>query len=320
MSRKKSTKEYIEDAIQAHGDRYDYTLTVYDGKDKDITFLCRRCGLKCTQNAGNHIHQKQGCRACSYVDRGAARLLTRDAFIASARERHLDGYDYSYVTQDLPDGQFALVRLICNRCGRLIVKTAKAHLRGEGCKLCNLAPAAAARRRTFKRFLTQAHEAHGDAFDYSMVRGPHVATRSKIRIICRECVTPFEATVGSHLYLKEGCPRCSCQSSVREREWLDAHNVPVEGRHARIRGTRLKADAVVGNTVYEFYGAYYHGDPRHGPPEQYNSRSNKTYVELYDATIARQSMIEGLGYNVLFVWELDWLDGKLLSERHPMWP
>jgi hypothetical protein len=59
------------------------------------------------------------------------------------------------------------------------------------------------------------------------------------------------------------------------------------------------------NTVYEFHGTIYHGDPR-----VCNSNDSNylgfNYGELYQKTINRENEIKNLGYNLIIVWEYDW--------------
>lgn len=62
-------------------------------------------------------------------------------------------------------------------------------------------------------------------------------------------------------------------------------------------------------------------DPRYGNYDTVNTRVGSTYLQLYDATIARHLELERMGYEVKFVWEIDWRAGQTFSERHPeRWP
>lgn len=56
------------------------------------------------------------------------------------------------------------------------------------------------------------------------------------------------------------------------------------------------------NTVYEFNGSYWHGNPDYYDAEQYNTRKNMTFGELYEATITREKMIKSMGYNLVSKW------------------
>jgi len=60
------------------------------------------------------------------------------------------------------------------------------------------------------------------------------------------------------------------------------------------------------NTVYEFYGDYYHGNPKKYGADEYNKTCKKTQGELYDLTMKREQMIISLGFNFVCIWECDW--------------
>ena len=58
------------------------------------------------------------------------------------------------------------------------------------------------------------------------------------------------------------------------------------------------------NTVYEFHGNVYHGNPRlFDDDEKCHPFNNKTAKELYDATIVREDNLRKMGYNLIVMWE-----------------
>ncbi len=59
------------------------------------------------------------------------------------------------------------------------------------------------------------------------------------------------------------------------------------------------------NTVYEFYGDYWHGNPNVFDSCEINKTINKTYGELYDMTKKREEIIISCGYNLKTIWESD---------------
>lgn len=73
------------------------------------------------------------------------------------------------------------------------------------------------------------------------------------------------------------------------------------GRMARVDGFCQET-----NTVYEFYGDYYHGNPKKYNSEEYNKKVKKTHGELYENTIKREQAIKSLGFNVVCIWESDY--------------
>lgn len=79
-----------------------------------------------------------------------------------------------------------------------------------------------------------------------------------------------------------------------------------EGEY-QIPGTKLKADGYCQetNTIYEFYGDYWHGNPLKYHSNRLNITLNKSMGELYQKTIEREHLIKSLGYNLITIWESD---------------
>ena len=73
--------------------------------------------------------------------------------------------------------------------------------------------------------------------------------------------------------------------------------------------TRYKADGycVETNTVYEFHGDCFHGNPDIFSPTDCPNfyRPELTAAELYATTIVRENEIKALGYNLVVMWEND---------------
>ena len=60
---KKTTSEFIEQAIKIYGDLYDYSLVEYVGNKKPVTIICKKHGpFKKYPNA--HIYKHEGCSKC----------------------------------------------------------------------------------------------------------------------------------------------------------------------------------------------------------------------------------------------------------------
>lgn len=77
-----------------------------------------------------------------------------------------------------------------------------------------------------------------------------------------------------------------------------------------IPNTRYRVDGYCSenNTVYEFHGDCFHGNPDVFAPEEYcHPFNNKTAGELYSATKHRENEIISLGYNLVVVWESDYM-------------
>lgn len=68
------------------------------------------------------------------------------------------------------------------------------------------------------------------------------------------------------------------------------------------------------NTIYEYMGCYWHGhDPKYCKSKtkyianDINKTSKKTYGQLYRETMTRISQLKELKYNVIVMWECNYL-------------
>jgi hypothetical protein len=66
----KDTATFIQAARERHGDKYDYSQTVYAGSQKPITIGCIKCGPVTLSQAGSHYRKRKacGCRRCERME------------------------------------------------------------------------------------------------------------------------------------------------------------------------------------------------------------------------------------------------------------
>lgn len=67
--RKLTQEEFIAKAISVHGDKYDYSSSLYVNYKTDVLIRCNRCGKVFPQTPQSHLTGK-GCRACAMKDVG----------------------------------------------------------------------------------------------------------------------------------------------------------------------------------------------------------------------------------------------------------
>lgn len=60
------------------------------------------------------------------------------------------------------------------------------------------------------------------------------------------------------------------------------------------------------NTVYEFNGDYFHGNPEIYPSNNVNAINKKTFGELYTKTVEKENILKSAGYKVISIWENEW--------------
>ena len=61
------------------------------------------------------------------------------------------------------------------------------------------------------------------------------------------------------------------------------------------------------NTVYEFHGDFWHGNPNKYSLFDINPMCDTPFGELYNTTIEREKTIKEIGYNLVVIWESDYI-------------
>lgn len=92
-------------------------------------------------------------------------------------------------------------------------------------------------------------------------------------------------------------------------------------RQFKIPGTNFRVDGYCRetNTIYEFLGDYWHGNPEKYKPEMVNKNCNEPFKNLYGETLKRFEIIATGGFKIKFVWENDFNNYGLekLKEYRP---
>lgn len=152
--------------------------------------------------------------------------------------------------------------------------------------------------------------------DYNWLYDQYIVKQKTAQKIAQD-LNICDSTVTSYLKQHEIDIRYSVGFSYKCVDWLtsimDNNNVHIQhalnGGEYVIPNTRYKVDGFCKdtNTVYEFHGTIYHGDPNvFRDDERCHPWSMKTAKELYDATISREQEIRSLGYNLVTTWEREW--------------
>jgi G:T-mismatch repair DNA endonuclease (very short patch repair protein) len=160
-------------------------------------------------------------------------------------------------------------------------------------------------------FIQMAMDVHGDRYDYTET--VYKNRRTRVIIICRSHGR-FKQFPQGHIR-GNNCPRCVKTSiSKIEMEWLDSININQQYRTQTIKFNNkwIIVDAYVPeiNTVYEFYGDFWHGNPKKYSPEDINPINKKLYGDLYKITMDREELLKSAGYNLITIWESDYKNTK----------
>jgi hypothetical protein len=305
---KYNTKIFIENAKLIWGEKYDYSKVNYDDSNTKIIIICNKHGeyLQLPQN-----HLKYGCGACGReLNKRNIELKEKSKieFALKANKIHENSYDYSLIEYE---NAASKVNVICKNHGIFSI-TPNNHLRGRGCPECGKEASRLSRLKSFDEYHEEYKKIYIEKYDYSRVIWEGAS--KPISVICKKhgefYVLPYLHKAGKE------CNRCSNQYSTISMEWLlfMEKRFRSEIQHARnfgefvIPGTRYKADGYIKslNTIFEFYGDYWHGNPKIYSKDEINSRIGLTYGELYNHTLSKSKLIIEKGFNLIEIWENDW--------------
>jgi len=117
----------------------------------------------------------------------------------------------------------------------------------------------------------------------------------------------------AHSHLEgRGCNKCGLgNNSKNETIWLDQHGIPIEYRQymIKINSKKYFVDGYCPDTktIYEYYGDYWHGNPKTTNHSKDNRHKNLSFGELYFNTLKREEVFKQNGYKVNFIWESDFV-------------
>jgi hypothetical protein len=295
---KSNTKDiewFIENAKAKHNDRYDYSKSIYIGMKFKIEIICHKHG-SFWQLVNNHLRGK-GCKKC-FIESQTGNLQD---FIARSNIIHHNKFDYS---KSIYTDSITKLEIICPIHGSFF-QTPDAHSRC-GCFQCGRDLTGRSVANDLEYFIRQSNIVHHNKYDYSKTE--YTIARNMITIIC-PIHGEFRQLAMSHLAGK-GCRKCTKSISKLETKWLDQLGISNANRNQslKIANTWIKPDGFdpTTNTIYEFYGDFWHGNPQIYNQDAINGTNHKTYGELYKNTINREKLIKDAGYNLVTIWENEW--------------
>ena len=225
-----------------------------------------------------------------------SRRKTTTKFIQEAIAVHGDVYDYSLVEYSHSHSK---IKIICDDHG-IFEQRAADHIRSIGCnKCCNIT-----QTRTLNEFIILSNIAHSGKYDYS--QSIYVNKRTNINIICRKHGI-FTQRPTDHISGR-GCAKCTNNVSKSETKWLDAIGLPNDRNHRQVKINQFIVDGYnpTTNTVYEFHGDYWHGNPNTTDHTKLNPSNKQPFKHLYENTLKKETLIKDSGYNLVVMWEHDW--------------
>ncbi len=209
--KKLTLEEFIKKAILKHGNKYDYSLSVYIDIRTKLKIICKYHGIF-EQKPNAHLNGMK-CHKCA----GTKKLNTIE-FIKKAIEKHGLKYTYdktNYVTTN------EKVIITCKIHGDF-EQTPHSHLKSRGCFECF-----GDKLLTTKEFIINANLIHNNKYDYSLTN--YVNNHVKVIIICKEHGA-FKQMPYSHIQYV-GCPKCnSSRGELKTEKLLLENNIIFENQ------------------------------------------------------------------------------------------
>ena len=223
MARKrKTTEEFITQAIIVHGNKYDYSKTIYTTGEEKLCIICPVHG-DFYQSPRNHLNGF-GCRKCAAEKHSSRLSFSTEQFIQKAINIH--GQNYSYSKVDYKNNHTKVI-ITCPIHGDF-EQTPMVHLRGGKCPKCSRTKVQESITFTTQDFIAKSRNIHGDKYDYSQVE--YKNKKHKVCIICPEH-GEFWQEAGHHMY-GCGCPKCnSSKGEIIIEKYLKSAGIKYERQY-----------------------------------------------------------------------------------------
>jgi hypothetical protein len=270
---------FIRKAIAVHGDEYDYSMVEYSSPDTPVIIICSLHGAF-TQSPNAHINQSCGCRLC-------ARLKQKDNCMMQY------GVDHHFKD---------------SRCREKIKQT---NLERHGHENPLGSPIIKEKRKStnLDKHGTEYHTQKHMIAILPLLNNPEwlsdqYITQNKtiVQIASELGISGF--AIGLYLR-KAGIEiKLNYSQSYKANQWLDSLGIHIREYQYHPTNKRLKSDGYcpLTNTIYEFNGDRWHGNPETQPQDKI-FHGDITFGDKYRNTIEREEEILSLGYNLVVMWE-----------------
>lgn len=284
---------FVEKSNKTHNSKYDYSIFEYKNSTTKSKIICNIHGV--FEQTSNAHMAGSGCKHC-YID-----LLKSDTkhFIEKSKKIHNNKYDYSLVEYKKSGVK---VKIICPIHG-IFKQSPSVHLSGSGCRNCMIDNLCIG----FEEFKRRSIEIHGNIYEYDA--SSYKNLKLKTTLICPKHGS-FKIIADNHISKKRGCIKCSTNISKLEKEWLDSIGIEDKYRQyvVKINKKIYKVDGYspIDNIIYEFYGDFFHGNPKIYNKDDVNPLVKQKYSDLYNKTIERENELILSGYKIVSIWEDDY--------------
>lgn len=333
-----TTANFISKAQSIHGNKYNYSLAEYISSHIKVKIICKEHGVF-VQTPNHHVRGR-GCSKCGDILIAKKKRLSRNEFIQRASRIHGNKYDYSDV---IYVDSHTKVKIICKEHNKIFLQLPYTHIsrtKITGCKTCFILK----REETnIKRYgvcnplkLVDIRQKQEQTMveKYGVKRPAQVhmssilpllndkdwlieqyVNQNKTSYSISKVLNVDQSTVYTYLK-KHNIPTLKTTkfsksairwlNSIMEKEEIYIQHAGNVGEY-NIPGTKYAADGYCkeNNTIYEFYGDRFHGNPEvyGGEDRPHPFDPDITARDLYNRTIEREVKIRELGYKIKSLWE-----------------
>jgi hypothetical protein len=126
---------------------------------------------------------------------------------------------------------------------------------------------------------------------------------------CIKCGNQWITRLYDLVKREQECGKCKPRHTSKiANNWLDS--LGISNREVPVHQYFVDGMSEDGKTVYEFLGDFWHGNLEVFNEDAINPIRNITYLELFEETFTRLKYIKDLGFNIVFIWESDFLKQK----------
>jgi len=282
-------------SIELYGNFYFIPGQMYVNNKTKISIICPIHGE--FKSRPNDHSNGYGCKKCGIEKRSLKCRKTLQEFINEASKVHGFYYDYSLVVYI---NNKTKISIICPLHG-VFLQQPDNHLNGHDCNNCSYED----KRSSLSEFIEGANKIHNFYYNYSNV--VYNGDKIKVGIICPKH-GKFMQSPRSHLSGR-GCSKCpTWNNSKPEQKWLDGLGIIRRQVRMRINNKLYIVDGFDEkiNTIFEFLGDFWHGNPSAFPPDYKNPINKKTMKQLLVETKERIKTFEDNGFKVVYIWEKDY--------------
>lgn len=191
-----SPETFVVMAQKIHGQRYDYSKTIYEHSSKKVEIICRQHGSFSTRPLG-HLRQNWHCPACRHIEK----RITSGQFLEKANRLHQNKYLYDL---SMYEHTRSYIHIECPEHG-LFRQRVSSHLNGNGCPEC----AKRCRLLNTDIFIKRAKEIHNHKYDYRKTK--YIQAHENVSILCP---THGQFIQKAYTHLEgRGCAECADEAN-----------------------------------------------------------------------------------------------------------